>query len=141
MAVMTAIALGVAVAGAAASGAQAKKGVAAQKKGNKARRKAVQLQNMQAKREFLRKFRQAQANTLTSAIAAGVGFESSAIQGTLGSEQSQRTTALQEFSRSNQLGEQALRADNQAGSSASRAGTFGQISGFAMQFAGGGFGK
>ncbi len=74
------------------------------RKANKAQRAINRLTNRQAKRQFLRNFRQAQAATLVSSVAAGVGLESSRVQGTLSSERSQADTAVREFAEMDRLG-------------------------------------
>jgi predicted DsbA family dithiol-disulfide isomerase len=137
MAVMSAIALGVAAVGAVAGAKQAKKATKAGKRANEAQRKANQLKNKQAKRQFLRNFRQAQASTIISSVMAGVGLESSAFQGTLASEKSQARLAVREFAEADKLGAEFTQAQNQQASAAGRAQTFGAISSFASSFVGG----
>lgn len=135
MAVITsAIAVGVAAVGTFASIRQAKKATAAGQDANEALRKANRLKNKQAKRAFLRNFRQAQANVLVSSVMAGVGLESSAFQGTLASEKSQRDLALKEFERADELGTEFLTAQNRQTSAQTRSSAFGSIAGFASSF-------
>lgn len=134
-AITSAIALGVSAVGAVSSYSAAKKATKQGKKANEAQRKANQLKNKQAKRQFLRNFRQAQAATVISSVMAGVGLESSAFQGTLASEQSQARLAVKEFKQADQLGSEFMVAQNKAASAAGRAQTFGQISQFASSFA------
>ena len=137
MAVASAIAgigLAVSAAGTVASLRAGKKATRAQKKANESQRKINRLKNLQARRAFLRQYRQAQANVLSGAIAAGVGLESSAFQGTLQSERSQARTALGEFKQMDQLGGEMTKFMNQQSSAAGRAQTFGAVSNFASQF-------
>jgi len=142
-AITSAIALGVSAVGAVSSHRAAKKATKQGKKANEAQRKANQLKNKQAKRQFLRNFRQAQAATVISSVAAGVGLDSSAFQGTLSSEKSQARLAVNEFAQADKLGTDFMTAQNKAASASGRAQTFGQISQFALSFASfsQGFGK
>ena len=128
------IALGVSLLGMAGSTSQARKGSKAQKAANEAQRKINKLKNKQAKREFLRNFRQTQAIALSSAIGQGVGLESSGVQGTLASEKTQAKLALNEFNEFDKLGAEAAAAQNRAASASFKSGVYGQVSSFASQF-------
>ena len=141
MAVVTAIAVGVAAVSAAASIHQAKKAESAGKKKNRIARKTNQLKNKQAKRAFLRNFRQAQANVLVGNVMAGVGLGSSAFQGTSASEKSQANTAINEFKEFDALGAQFTQQQNKQASAQGSSATFSAISSFAMSFAGSGIGS
>ncbi len=125
-----------------ASHRQGKKATKASQAANEAQRKANKLRNKQAKRAFLRKFRQSQANIVVSSVAAGVGLESSAFQGSLSSEVSQRDTALREFKEADELGAEFTAQQNRATSASFRSQAFGAIGNFASQFISfaGGFG-
>jgi len=122
--------------GSLVSGKKAKK---AQKKANAAQRKINRLKNEQAKRAFLRKFRQQQAAALVSGVAAGVGIESSTVQGELSSGRSQRTTAVGEFGELDALGGAQEAAQNQAASANFQGSVFGAVGAFASSKAGGDF--
>ena len=130
----TAIATAVSVAGAASSYVQGKKAAKAQKNANNVQRDSNRLVNKQAKRQFLRNFRQSQANNIVAAVAAGVGLESSGVRGSLASERSQAQTALSEFDKQDELGTQFAGFQNKATNAAFRSATFGQISSFASSF-------
>lgn len=111
-----------------------KKSSKAQQKANEAQRKINKLKNKQAKRAYLRNFRQAQADTYTSAIAAGVGIDSSAFQGARVSHESQRALALKEFGKMDELGGEMTAAMNSAARNTARAQTWGAVSSFAQSF-------
>lgn len=134
-AITTAIAAtAVAGVGAYESRKAAKKSSRAQQDANEAQRKINQLKNKQAKRQFLRNFRQAQANVLSAAIAAGVGLDSSAFQGTLQSERSQKNVALREFAQMDEFGGEMTNAMNATSRYNARAATWGAVSNFASSF-------
>lgn len=134
MAVVSAAIAGVAAVGAYKSHKAGKKASKAQQAANEAQRKINKLKNFQAKRQFLRNFRQAQANVLTSAIAAGVGIESSAFQGTAQSQLSQRGTALADFAKMDELGGEQTAAMNAQSRATAKAQTWGAVSSFASSF-------
>ena len=69
----------------------------AKKAANEAQLYMTRLKNRQAKRAFLRNFRQAQAQTLSAGIASGADITSSGIQGQMSSNISQARQALWEF--------------------------------------------
>ena len=112
----------------------AKKGSKAQAAANEAQRKANRLRNKQAKRAFLRNFRQAQANAVSSAAARGIALESSGIQGVVSSERSQKITVLEEFKEADILGTEFAAAQSAASKASFKAGAFGQVASFASQF-------
>lgn len=136
MAAVTAAVAATAVSAASAykSHKAGKKAAKAQKKANEAQRKINKLKNFQAKRQFLRNFRQAQANVLSSAIASGVGIESSAFVGTQESQKQQANIAVKEFARMDELGGEQTMAMNQQARATSQAQTWGAVSSFASSF-------
>ncbi len=141
MAVLTSTLIGIAATATAAVGVglsihEAKKGTKAGKRANAALRAANRLKNKQAKRAFLRNFRQAQASTLVSAVAAGVGIDSSAFQGTLSSQKTQTRVALDEFAEADQLGTEFATAQSEQTSANTRSSRFGSIASFAQSFIG-----
>lgn len=111
-----------------------KKASRAQQEANEAQRKINQLKNKQAKRAFLRNFRQAQANLISASIASGVGLESSAVQGGVTSVRSQRDLAVKEFGQMDTLGGEMTAAMNSASRNQLRAQTWSAVSSFAQQF-------
>ena len=127
-------ALGLAVASTGLSISQGRKSSKAQKRANEAQRKINRLKNRQAKRAFLRNFRQSQAVALVQGIASGVGLESSIVQGTLASQGSQARTGLREFQTFNRLGAEFTSAQNAASSAAFKSQVFGQVASFASSF-------
>ena len=143
MGVVTSIvAATVGVAGAVGSARSASKSSKASAAANEAQRKTNRLRNKQAKREFLRGLRQAQAATVMGSVAAGVGLESSAFQGTLGSQRSQAQTALSEFDQADKLGAEFSAAQTRASKYSFQAGVYSQVGSFASQFVSfGGFGS
>lgn len=112
----------------------AKKSSKAQRRANEAQRKINKLKNAQSKRSFLRAFRQQQANVISAGVAAGVGIDSSAIQGSLNAQQRQRQLALREFDKMDELGGEQTIALNQASNYSARAATWGAVSNFATSF-------
>ena len=131
---LAALALSVAAGSTALSIKSGKKAAKAQGRANEAQRKANRLRNKQAKRTFLRKFRQAQALALTSGIARGVGIESSGVQGVLSSEISQKNTALAEFKEADALGTAFTDAQTSASNNQFKAQAFSQVANFASSF-------
>jgi len=113
---------------------QGKKSSKAQAAANEAQRKINRLKNKQAKRQYLRQFRQAQADVYTAAVAANVGLESSAFQAIRSSHMAQRDTALREFKAFDALGGEQSAAMTRASNAAFRAQTYGTIAGFASGF-------
>jgi len=79
-----------------------------------ARARITRLRNRQARRTFMRSFRQAQATTLTQGVASGAGLESSGVQGQLASGRSQFRTAVFEFGKSEDLARTANQRSNEA---------------------------
>ena len=61
----------------------------AKKKARKAGANIEKVRNLQAKRAFLRNYRQAQAAALVGGVASGVSVDSSAVKGTQASQQTQ----------------------------------------------------
>ena len=134
---MTAAITALVVAGAstAASVISTRKASKAQRRSNEAQRRINRLKNFQAKRQFLRNFRQAQAQTLVSAIASGVGIESSRTQGTLSGQGSQARSATSEFNFMDELGGEMTSAMNAQSKYQMQSGIYGQIGSFALSFA------
>ena len=110
-----------------------------QKRANATQRKINELKNKQAKRAFLRNFRQAQGIALSSGIGAGVELGSSRTQATLASQSSQANIAIKEFKEFNRLGAEAQTFSDRASSASFASQAFGTVSTFASQFAS--FGK
>jgi hypothetical protein len=136
MAVTTigAIALGASAISTGMSLSAGKKAKKAQQRANEAQMKANRLKNLQQKRTFLRGFRQAQANVLSTSIASGIGLGSSRTQGTLASEKSQAGLAVREFQQFDQLGVETANAQQQSASQAFRSQAFGAVASFSSQF-------
>jgi len=135
MGIVTSIAaLAVSAGGAIAGQRAGKKAQKAQAEANRLQMKANRLKNLQQKRGFLRGFRQAQANVLSTAVASGIGLGSSRTQGTLASEKSQAGLAVREFAEFDRLGEGVANAQQRSASQAFRSQTFGAVSSFASQF-------
>lgn len=132
--VSTIVAVGVAVTAAAAAHQEKKKSASKKGRANKAQREINKLKNKQAKRNFLRQFRQAQANVLVESVAAGVGLESSAFQATLSSQKQQAITAVQEVEAQERLGERVAKLRRKAGKHDAAATTFSGVSQIASQF-------
>lgn len=112
----------------------ARKAAKGQERTNEAIRKANILKNKQSKRQFMKNFRQAQANTYSQAIAAGVGLESSAFQGTRSSQSAQASTAIREFKEFDKLGAEQTAGMNQTSLGQFQAGAWGQVSSFLQGF-------
>ena len=111
-----------------------RKAAKGQERSNEAIRKANVLKNKQSKRQFLKNFRQAQANVYSQAIAAGVGLDSSAFQGTRSSQSAQAGTAIREFREFDKLGAEQTSGMNQAALGQFQAGAWGQVSSFLQGF-------
>lgn len=97
-----------------------------------ARAAITRLRNKQAKRSFLKKFRQAQAQALVEGVASGASIDSSGTQGRLAAGRSQFRTAMFEFGKMQDLSRQANRAESAADQSDQMAGTveaFGDVIG------------
>lgn len=101
---------------------------------NKTQMKINRLRNAQAKRNFLRKFRQSQAATLSAGIASGAGLESSRVQGTTASQTAQAEVGLQEFAELDKLGAKHLGQSQSAANSQFKSAAFGQVASFASSF-------
>lgn len=134
MAVLSAIAIGVAVGGTVLSLNAAKKSRNQAAAANEAQKKINRLRNAQNKRAFLRNFRQSQANVLSSAIASGIGLESSRTRGTIASEKSQRDLAVSEFAEADRLGGEVADFRTAAAGSQARAQRFSALASFATNF-------
>lgn len=135
MAAVTA-AVAVAAVGAALQHKSASDAASKAKKGNKAVRAQNRLKNKQAKRAFLKNFRQAQATTLMESVASGAGLGSSRFQGTLASQKSQAFQAVDEFNEMDRLGGQVTKFQNQAQNDQLKAAGFGAVSSIALSFVG-----
>lgn len=119
----------------------AKKGEKAQKAANELQKKINKLKNQQAMRDYMRNFRQAQANTIVSAVAAGVGLDSSAMRGTMSSHISQATLVQRESEQMSEWGEAMSTQNLKASSAFNRSAQWSQISQFAASFISFGGGK
>jgi hypothetical protein len=131
-AITSAVIAGASLAKSIHDGRKAKK---AGRKANEAQRAQNRLKNKQAKRAYLRQFRQRQAAAIAGAVAANVGLESSAFQGQLSSVRTQAATGVREFAEADRLGmEQGAALQSQADARASSA-MWGQVASFSSQFA------
>lgn len=111
-----------------------KKATRAQEAANEAQRQINRLRNKQAKRQYLRQFRQAQAAVYTSAVSQGIGLGGSTVQGQRASHQAQRQTALTEFRRMDELGGEMTAAMNAASQAQFQGQTWGAVGSFAQRF-------
>ncbi len=136
MAIVSGIIAAVGVAGSLVSGAKAKK---ASKRANASQRAINRLKNKQAKRAFLRQFRQAQAAALVGGVASGVDIASSGVQGTLSSQTSQGITAVSEFKQADDLGAEMTRQLSKQVSANFSASVFGSVASFATSAGGADF--
>ena len=134
MIALTTLALGVSIAGTALSLQQGARASSQSKAAGRAQAEANRLRNKQAKRTFLRRFRQEQASVLTGAVASGAEFESSAFQGQLSSNISQKDTALTEFAEADRLGTEVISRQAKASSARFASGAAGSVGSFAAQF-------
>ena len=134
MGVFTGIALGLSAVGLGTSIVQGRKASKASAAGARVQAEGNRLRNEQARRAFLRKFRQSQADTLTMSVASGVGLGSSRTQGTLGSERSQAATAVREFEKADELGTEFIGYQNKASLANFQAGVGSTVANFASQF-------
>lgn len=125
-----------AIGGKVLSGRKAKK---ASKRANAAQRAINKLKNKQAKRAFLRKFRQFQAAALVGGVASGVSVESSGVQGTLAGQATQAATGIAEFNQFDKLGGEQTAALNAQASANFQSSVFGSIASFATSAGGGDF--
>ena len=131
---MAFVSTAVAVVGTAYSIDQANKASKAQKNANSTQRDINKLKNEQQKRAFLRNFRQTQAAALMNSVASGVGLESSGVQGTLASEQTQKATNLADFREFNRLGAEVASFQNRAATKGFNSAVGGSVASFASQF-------
>ena len=138
MAVVASIAVGVGAAGLQYSAGR--KAAKNQRRANEATRQINRLRNRQAKRQFLKQFRQAQAATLVEGVAAGIGLGSSRVRGTTDSQSSQAFKAVEEFNEMDRLGGEAVRFNNAALARNVQASGFGALSRVAQNFIGFSFG-
>lgn len=115
---------------AAASAVAGDKARSAQNKARRAQQEANRVRNFQAKRQFLRDFRQQQAVALTNPLASGADISSSAAQATLASQTSQKNAAVRDFQRLDQLGQIASSNLNKAANAQFAASTLGTVSSF-----------
>ena len=136
MGVLSTIAAVASIGGKLIAGNKAKK---ASKRANAAQRAINKLKNKQAKRAFLRQFRQAQAAALVGGIAAGVDVSSSTIQGVLSSQGTQARTGVSEFAEGERLGDVQTAAINKQASANFASSVFGSVASFAMSAGGGDF--
>ena len=128
------VALGVSALGLGSSLSSAKRAKKHDKKANKAQIAINKLKNAQVKRNFLRSFRQAQANNLSTAVASGVDVESSRTQGALSSERTQRDVGLQEFAEFDRLGGVVTNQQQRGADARFDSQVAGQVANFASQF-------
>lgn len=131
---MSSLALGVAAVGTAKSINESKKARRAGRSAADAQKQINRLRNKQAKRQFLRNFRQAQAANITSSVASGVAIESSRFAGTRSSEISQRNVAVAEFAEADRLGETVINSQQAQSDATFRANRFATVANFATQF-------
>ena len=120
------------------TGIQIKEGKKAKKAGraaNESQKQANRIRNYQKKRQFLRNFRQEQANAYSEGIGSGVEIRSSAVQGRRGSQRSQATTAARETARLDELGLEVADFQQSQADSNFRAQRASAIGSFALQFA------
>lgn len=135
MGVLTSIAMGaVALGGTVKSYKEGKAATTAQKKGNKAQREINRLKNRQAKRSFMRGFRQVQGDVFAASVAQGIGLGGSTVQGQLQSNIAQMGTARREFQQMEDLGGEITKQMNRASNAQFKAGLAGQVGSFAGQF-------
>lgn len=123
-------------AGSAVMGNKARK---AQNRARAAQMQANRIRNFQAQRQFMRNFRQAQAEALARGIAGGADPSSSFTQATMASEQSQVKTAQRDFAELSRLGEAASANLNRAANAQFASGLLSTASSFAMSPAGSDF--
>lgn len=83
------------------------------------------MSNFEARREFMRNFRQTQAIELTR--GASMGLDSSASQGTLASLETQRADAISRRNQKEDLDRRARRQERKAGAASSQSSTLGAI--------------
>ncbi len=134
MAVISALALGVAAIGTASSLSAASKARKKGRQANAAQKKLNRKRNAIKKRAFLRQFQQAQAARLAEGISSGVGLESSTTQGALASQATQAATQIKEFKEFDALGAEVAGARQGAADAQSQSGSFGAVASFASSF-------
>lgn len=133
-AISSAIALGVSAVSTVKGMKDAKDASKAQKQSNEAQRKITRLKNMQAKRGFLRQFRNVQSDAVMAGIGAGVDIGSSTVQGQLASSRTQAETSVREFGQMDDLGAEMTSAMNRASNKQYSAGVASAVGGFASGF-------
>jgi hypothetical protein len=104
------------------------------KAANKMQAKINKFKNRQEIRAFLRNYRQQQANVLASGVAAGLGIESSSVQGALSSQRVQAQTGVGEAEKLSAMGAQVGGLRASAAKYNFNAGAFGTVSQLAMSF-------
>lgn len=92
------------------------------------------LRNDQARKKFIRSFRQAQANDIQAGINAGVGIDSSRVRGAVSSTGSQKRQQLKEFGELDRLGAEVIQAEQRSVDANQKAQVGGAIASFASQF-------
>lgn len=108
----------------------------AQEAANEAQRDINRLRNKQNKRAFMRQFRQAQAAAIQGAVTAGIGIESSAVQGTLSSQAKQALLADHEFKWMDVYGAEMSSQLSKASNYQFQAGVANLVGNFASSFIG-----
>ena len=126
----------IAIGGAILGHKKAKKGVKAQKEANRLQREANKLKNKQAKRAFMRNYRQAQGAALATGVGAGIDLESSRVQGAMASQTSQARTAVTEFKKFDELGAAIGAQQDKVSKYNYQSGVFSSISSIAASFIG-----
>mgnify|MGYP001827430837 CR=1 FL=1 len=125
----------VSVGSAIAGASKARQASKANRRANQTQRQINEMKNFQAKRQFLRNFRQAQAAALAGGVARGASLESSGVQSARASQGSQAITATGEFNRMDELGALMTHQLNSASKYSAQSSAFGALSQFAGQFA------
>ena len=127
-------AIGIAAVGTAVSIKGAMDAKKAGKAGAAAQTALNRLENEKNKRDWLRKFRQLQADSILQGVAAGVGLESSLVQGQLQSQSSQKTQGLSDFAEADRLGASIIASEQKAANARANAAIGGAVASFASQF-------
>ena len=113
---------------------EARKGQKAGKRANEIQKELNRRRNLQQKRAMIKQVRQQQAQILTGAVAAGVGLESSLTQGAKAGTQSALLTQISEFADFDAMGSQIADYRQYAANRAAKSAMFGQIANTAMSF-------
>jgi hypothetical protein len=106
----------------------------AQRKANDLQKQLNELGNKQNIRAFLKNYRQQQANVLASGLAAGLGIESSSVQGAQSSLRTQANLGVTEAEEMTRLGGAAGDLRIKAGEYNMNAQLFGQVASLATSF-------